>query len=120
MKILHTEASCGWGGQEIRILEEARGLIERGHDVQLVCPPEARIFVEAARFGVPVTALPIARKRPGGVIALRYWLARHRPDVINTHSSTDSWLVLRPIECLLSSSLIKVTYFQKKNCITRR
>lgn len=92
MKILHTEASCGWGGQEIRILEEARGLIERGHDVQLVCPPEARIFVEAARFGVPVTALPIARKRPGGVIALRYWLARHRPDVINTHSSTDSWL----------------------------
>ncbi|MDA0190295.1 MAG: hypothetical protein OSW77_08200, partial [Proteobacteria bacterium] len=44
MKIVHTEASCGWGGQEIRILEEARGLAARGHDVQLLCPPEARIF----------------------------------------------------------------------------
>ena len=38
----------------------------------------------------------------------------------STTSSTDSWLALRPTECLLSSSLIKVTYFQKKNCITRR
>ena len=33
MNIVHTEASCGWGGQEIRILEESRGLIERGHAV---------------------------------------------------------------------------------------
>lgn len=92
MKIVHTEASCGWGGQEIRILEEARGLAARGHDVQLLCPPEARIFAEAPRFGVRATALPIARKKPAGVLALRRWLARHRPDVINTHSSTDSWL----------------------------
>lgn len=30
------------------------------------------------------------------------------------------WLALRPTECLLSSSSIKVIYFQKKNCITRR
>jgi len=92
VKIVHTEASCGWGGQEIRILEEARGLAGRGHCVHLLCPPEARIFQEAARFGVAVTPLLIARKKPGGVFAMRRWLARHRPDVINTHSSTDSWL----------------------------
>ncbi len=92
MKIVHTEASCGWGGQEIRILEEARGLIGRGHEVQLLCPREARIFSEAPRFGVPVTALPIGRKKLAGVFALRTWLIEHRPDVINTHSSTDAWL----------------------------
>ncbi|MEI7613162.1 MAG: glycosyltransferase family 4 protein, partial [Betaproteobacteria bacterium] len=92
MKIVHTEASCGWGGQEIRILEEARGLISRGHDVSLLCPREARIFSEAARYSVPVTALPIGRKRLKGVFAMRRWLSEHRPDVVNTHSSTDSWL----------------------------
>ena len=92
MNIVHTEASCGWGGQEIRILEEASGLIARGHQVHLLCPPEARIFAEAPRFGVPATPLPIARKNPLGVLALRRWLAEQRPDVLNTHSSTDSWL----------------------------
>jgi len=92
MNILHTEASCGWGGQEIRILEEARGLIARGHSVSLACPPEARIFSEAGRYGVPAVALPIGRKRLGGLIALRAYIARHRPDVINSHSSTDTWL----------------------------
>jgi len=92
MKILHTEASCGWGGQEIRILEEARGLIARGHLVSLACPREARIFSEAGRFGVPAVALPIGRKNLGGLLALRSHIARNRPDVINTHSSTDTWL----------------------------
>ena len=92
IKIVHTEASCGWGGQEIRILEEARGLIRRGHEVCLLCPQQARIFAEAPRFGVPATALPIGRKRLSGLLAMRRWLAEHQPDIVNTHSSTDSWL----------------------------
>ena len=96
MKIVHTESSRGWGGQEIRILNEARGMIARGHEVLLLCPADARIHAEAARFGVPVHALPIARKNSEGVRAMRGWLtargADKRPDVINTHSSTDSWL----------------------------
>jgi glycosyltransferase involved in cell wall biosynthesis len=37
--------------------------------------------------------LPIEKKRLGGVGALRDWLRAHPADVINTHSSTDSWLV---------------------------
>jgi hypothetical protein len=92
MKIVHTEASCGWGGQEIRILSEAAGMIERGHQVQLLCPAEARIFSEAPRSGVPVTALPIGRKKLSGVLALRRWLKANPVDVINTHSSSDAWL----------------------------
>lgn len=92
MKIVHTEASCGWGGQEIRILEESSGMIERGHQVTLLCPPEARIHDEAKRRGVPVAALPIGRKRLPGMLALRNWLKAHPCDVVNTHSSTDSWL----------------------------
>lgn len=92
MRIVHTEASCGWGGQEIRILEESKGMMERGHEVTILCPPEARIHAEAQRRGIPVTSLPIGRKRLPGMFALRRWLADHPVDVINTHSSTDSWL----------------------------
>ena len=92
MKIVHTEASCGWGGQEIRILEESRGMIERGHEVTLLCPREARIFEEAPKRGVPVIALPIGRKKLAGVFAMRRWLKENPIDVLNTHSSTDTWL----------------------------
>jgi glycosyltransferase involved in cell wall biosynthesis len=92
LKIVHTEASCGWGGQEIRILSEATGLIERGHNVHLLCPPQAKIYTEAQRAGLPVTPLPIGRKGVKGIIAMHRWLEQHRPDLVNTHSSTDSWL----------------------------
>lgn len=93
MHIVHTEASCGWGGQEIRILTEAEGMIRRGHRVTLLCPSEARIFAEAEKRKIPVVALPIGRKRLQGVLALRRWLRTTPVDVINTHSSTDTWLV---------------------------
>lgn len=92
MKIVHTESSCGWGGQEIRILSESAGMLARGHQVTLLCPREARIYREAQRRGLAVEALPIARKSLRGALALRRWLNRHEADVLNTHSSTDTWL----------------------------
>lgn len=93
MYIVHTEASLGWGGQEIRILTEAAGMMRRGHRVTLLCPAEAKIYKEAKLRGVSVVALPIGRKNLRGVIAMRRWLKSNPVDIINTHSSTDSWLV---------------------------
>ena len=92
LAILHTESSLGWGGQEIRVLTEARGVAREGHDVLLAAPAESRIHAEAARYGVAAVALPIARKGPRGVVALRRLIASRRFDVVNTHSSTDTWL----------------------------
>jgi len=92
MHILHTEASCGWGGQEIRILTEAAGMLRRGHRVTLICSHRARIFREAEKRNIPVVDLPVDRKRLSGVLALRRWLRVTPVDVINTHSSTDTWL----------------------------
>lgn len=92
LHIVHTEASVGWGGQEIRILSEARGMLARGHKVTLLCPAQARIYAEAQKQGIPVEALPIGRKKLAGMLAMRKWLKQHPVDVINTHSSTDSWL----------------------------
>jgi len=92
LRIVHTEASLGWGGQEIRILSESRGMIERGHAVTLVCPAEARIYAEAPNWSVPVVALPIGRKSIRGLRALIDWLRENPCDIVNTHSSTDAWL----------------------------
>jgi len=92
LHIVHTESSAGWGGQELRILTESRGMIARGHRLTLIAPAETRISAEAGKYGVETVALTIAKKRPRGVFALRRWLAANRPDVVNTHSSTDSWL----------------------------
>ena len=94
LHIAHTESSCGWGGQEIRILTEAEGMLRRGHAVTLVCPEEAPISAAARQRGIPVVNLPIARKSWRGLFALWNWLRREGRNlsVINTHSSTDSWL----------------------------
>ena len=92
MRIVHTESSLGWGGQEIRILAESRGLARRGHELRLLCPGEARIFREAPNWGLQPVALPIARKTLSGLAAIRRWLADNACDVVSTHSSTDAWL----------------------------
>jgi glycosyltransferase involved in cell wall biosynthesis len=92
MHIVHTESSHGWGGQEIRILSEAEGMRARGHRVTLIAPASARIHGEAAARGIDAVDLPIGRKRPAGALALRRWLAANGVDVVNTHSSIDSWL----------------------------
>ena len=92
MKIVHTESSLGWGGQELRILSESQGLARRGHELTLLCPPEARIYSEGPSWGLRTVALPIGRKRLAGLLALRRWLRANECDVVSTHSSTDSWL----------------------------
>jgi glycosyltransferase involved in cell wall biosynthesis len=92
MRIAHTESSAGWGGQELRILSEAEGLRARGHEVTIVAPRSHRIFAEALARALPTADVPIARKNVRGVMQLRRWLAKHPIEVVNTHSSTDSWL----------------------------
>jgi glycosyltransferase involved in cell wall biosynthesis len=91
--IVHTEASGGWGGQEIRILTEAQGMIARGHHVEIWAVAGSQILQEAARRRIPHQALPLGRKRLRGVKALRAALKAAQPDVVNTHSSTDAWIV---------------------------
>lgn len=92
MFIVHTEASCGWGGQEIRILEESRAMRDRGHRVELICPSYSKIYDAARKLGFVVHALPIDRKRWSVIQAMRSLLLTLKPDLVNTHSSTDSWV----------------------------
>jgi glycosyltransferase involved in cell wall biosynthesis len=103
LRILHTESSLGWGGQEIRVLTEARGVARRGHDVTLAAPAQSRIFRAAADYGLEAVDIPIARKSVLGLHGMTGLLRNRRFDVVNTHSSTDSWLAAIAV-CLLRQS----------------
>ena len=95
MKILHTEASLGWGGQEIRILREAIGMRERGHSVIIAAHPESEILSNAEEEGFET--IPVEFKRRNFfriVLFFKTLIEKEKIDVINTHSSKDSWLVL--------------------------
>jgi len=95
LSILHTESSTGWGGQELRILTEMEGMARRGHSVHLLTAASAEILPAARARGLSVDGLPIEAKKMPGLRAVRRWLAQRGAafDVINTHSSTDAWLV---------------------------
>lgn len=91
--VLHTEASPGFGGQEIRILAECTGLARRGWRVLLACRPGARVLARAREEGVEVR--PIRMRGPADPVALVELvrlLSRERVDLVHTHSSIDAWL----------------------------
>lgn len=92
LRILHTESSWGWGGQELRILTESQALLSRGHSVSIACPPDTPLQREAIARNIEVIPLPIKKKKISGLLAIRKLLKHRGFDVVNTHSSTDSWL----------------------------
>ena len=92
MKLIHTESSCGWGGQELRVLAESAGMAARGHEVLIAAPAAAPIYIEAVARGLTAIAVPIEKKRFLGWAAMRSVLDWKTPDLVITHSSTDSWL----------------------------
>ena len=53
-RIVHSEASLGWGGQEHRILAELTGFQRRGAWTALLAPEQSVIFERARAAGIIV------------------------------------------------------------------
>jgi glycosyltransferase involved in cell wall biosynthesis len=91
--ILHTESSLGWGGQEHRVLAEARIMRDRGHRLLIACDPRGELYRRAGRMGFPVFSLKFGgRANVAAWSGLRRLLKQERVDLLNTHSSLDSWV----------------------------
>jgi glycosyltransferase involved in cell wall biosynthesis len=93
LRILHTEASRGWGGQELRILGETQGMRERGHEVWITAPADSPLLRRAVAAGLPTHQ--VAFRRPQALQDLwrvRRLLGDLSIDVLNCHSSWDSWV----------------------------
>jgi len=93
MKVLHTESSTGWGGQENRILQEAIQMRSRGVDVLFACRRGAKLGQRARELGFPVDEFPMRNSfDPVSLVGLARAFRRHHVDVVNTHSGRDTLL----------------------------
>lgn len=93
LKILHTESSTGWGGQEFRTLKELVAMRDRGHVLEVACRPDARLGERAEQEGFKVHR--ITMRGSGDLLAVwhLYRLLRKGGfDVLNTHSGHDTIL----------------------------
>lgn len=92
LKVCHTEASNGWGGQEIRILSESLWFRNRGHQIFLGCAKGGALEQKAKKEGFEVKSFDF-RKRAVlfDILGLVSWLRKIKPHILATHSSEDTW-----------------------------
>lgn len=93
IRVLHTEWSDGWGGQEIRIINEMKALRNLGIRVYLACRQHALIKKKAEENNIEVFVLPF---RGNADLLTLYKLIRiiktNSIDIVNTHSGKDTWV----------------------------
>ncbi|WP_353685888.1 glycosyltransferase family 4 protein [Thermodesulfovibrio sp. 3462-1] len=90
--ILHTESSMGWGGQEIRILQEAKVMRGRGYRVLIAAEENSEILKRAKKEGFEVFAVKFSKYHPLSFLRIKALIEKEKVDIVNTHSSKDSWV----------------------------
>ncbi|MCK4325701.1 glycosyltransferase [bacterium] len=109
--ILHTESSRQWGGQEQRILCEAVELGKRGWRVVVACRPDSRILHRARQAGIETRKVNMDSGFNLKAFLKLIWLIyRERVDIVNTHSSKDSWLGSLAARLTTRSKLIRTRH----------
>ncbi|WP_353685894.1 glycosyltransferase [Thermodesulfovibrio sp. 3462-1] len=93
IKILHTESSPGWGGQENRILNESIGLQKLGAKVYILCQPESKLAEKAKEAGIEVFTSPMRKSYDlKAIYNTARLINKLNIDVVNTHSGKDSYI----------------------------
>jgi glycosyltransferase involved in cell wall biosynthesis len=91
--VLHTESSPGFGGQEIRTLDEARWTRERGWRVLLACRSGGRLLEGARAAELEALAVPMTHAwNARALIQLIRIIRAEQVSLVHTHSSVDGWL----------------------------
>ncbi|QKF65082.1 glycosyltransferase family 4 protein [Campylobacter corcagiensis] len=94
IKVLHTEWSDGWGGQEIRIINEAIAIREKYEvEIFIACRENSKILQKANEANIKTFILPFRSnfdiKTIFGLIKI---IKKNKIDIINTHSGKDTWV----------------------------
>ncbi|EMR4172105.1 glycosyltransferase [Achromobacter xylosoxidans] len=92
LRVIHSEAATGFGGQEHRVLKEMRGMRDRGHHMEAICQPGSGLSHRLTDEGFKVYTLPMDGpvNYVRSLYRIRRLLAAGRYDVINTHSRRDT------------------------------
>ena len=93
IKVLHTEWSDGWGGQEIRIINEMKALRDKGVELFLATRPHAKIKEKALKEGFKVFDVPFRGNLDfNSLFQLIKIIKKNNIDIVNTHSGKDTWV----------------------------
>lgn len=89
--IFLTESSKNIGGQELQLLQQARGLKAQGYSPVILCRPGSRIEEEALKQGLRVEQMGFRNAiHPPSVVKLAGLLRKHKPVAVVCHSGHDS------------------------------
>lgn len=111
MKLLYVVTGTSLAGAEMQVLQLARGMRRRGHEVQILSlTPPGAVAQLAAEEGLTVDSLHL-RRRSGmlrAVLGVARTSARVRPDVLHSHLVHSNLLsrlsrVLSPVPALIST-----------------
>lgn len=94
IKVLHTEWSDGWGGQEIRIINESIAIREKYEvEIFIACRENSKILQKANEAKIKTFILPF---KSNFDIKTLYELVKiirkNQIDIVNTHSGKDTWV----------------------------
>ena len=93
IRVLHTEWSDGWGGQEIRIIHEMKMMRSEGAEVYLACRENSMIKDEAIANNIKVFSLPFRGNTDlKTLFHLKKLIKYYSIDIVNTHSGKDTWV----------------------------
>ena len=90
MRILHSESSANWGGQEYRTLEQLRWLADHGHAVALAAPPGGAIAGQAREAGIPLYPIEFhGQFDPRAILRAHRAVSAHGAEIVDCHGSRD-------------------------------
>lgn len=91
MRVLHTESSVNWGGQEYRALEQMRWLNDHGHETVLAAKPGSAIMERAGAWGLEAVAVGFrGHYNPRAIVGARRLVRERAIDVADCHGSRDA------------------------------
>ncbi|HLS28419.1 MAG TPA: glycosyltransferase family 4 protein [Opitutales bacterium] len=93
--LIHTEASLGWGGQEIRILTECKWFRDKGFRCILMANIDSRIFKAFEAEGFQCISVDFKKGTQLGDFFRCYKLFKKlKPELVGTHSNIDTRVAL--------------------------
>lgn len=106
--IFLTESSKNIGGQELQLLQQARGLKAQGYTPIVLCRPGSRVQAEALKQGLRVEQVGFRNAiHPPSVIKLLTLLKKHKPVALICHSGHDSNLSALTVHALATLGVFK-------------
>ncbi len=93
MKIIQMPANAGYGGMPLHVLALARGLVKRGHEVEILSMSDGPMIERYEAVGLPVSVVPaLGRKMSTNPLTwfrvvrfLRDTISVSRPDIVHSH-----------------------------------